>query len=166
MNATEIQIHKVLKTIKSNDGFPGPVPAKIQERIVPEYAYFDISPFTGLITQWHLTTVGKKKLRELNAIERFRKKNKDSLNKRPSRYTPEAPVPLTIEVLDALKAIKTTGHPQTDKMEILARIQRRGGGGPYAEYMNERWCLTQQGLYQAANHIRKSECAQFSGKVR
>lgn len=162
--------HAVLKAIKENDGFPGAVPDSVRKEILNGLATVEVSPITGLDMQWKLTPVGKQELRRLNGHARYLEKNKDRPKRRDERhqsgYVRHAAVPLTIEVLDALKAIRDTGEPQTDKLEIIARIQRRGDGGPHAEFKDGVWTLTPRGLYQANNHIRKSECAQFSGKVR
>lgn len=68
-------------------------------------------------------------------------------------------------------------EPNTIKLDILARIQRYGihgakhvNGqlvhGALAECKDGVWTLTKAGQYAEAGHIRKTDCAQFTGKVR
>lgn len=181
-------VHETLRAIKENDGYPGPVREVVRRSIVPKYATYETSPHTGLITQWTLTPAGKKQLSFLNGYQRRREREKTKpgyrrWERRPSYHREtDAPVPLTIEVLDALKSIREEGDPNTDKLEILARIQRQGvHGAKYvkgsdgqnhlihgalAECRNGVWTLTNAGIRAEAGHIRKSECAQFGGKVR
>lgn len=160
-------LHSLLRKIKTNDGYLGQISIQWRRRLLTDLATVEVSPETGLDVKWSLTPEGKKELRRFNGWQRYSQKRKEQEAERPRvRYEPEAPVPLTIEVLDALKSIRDTGEPQTEKLEILARIRRRGGGGPYAEEKDGKWSLTNQGKYQADNHIRKKECAQFTGKVR
>jgi hypothetical protein len=185
MYADDNQIHKTLKAIKENDGFPGPLKPMVRANIIGKWATVEVSPLTGLDVQWTLTADGKKKLREYNSLERWRKKNKEWTRRgygRPNHHTPDVVVPLTIEVLDALKAIRERGDPETTRLDILARIQRHGAHaaktvkgvhgqdivvyGSLAECKDGVWTLTKAGLDVEAGHIRKSECAQFSGKVR
>jgi hypothetical protein len=176
-------IHQALKAIKENDGFPGPLTPMVRAKIIGTWATVEVSPLTGLDIQWTLTTEGKKKLIEFNCHVRRSKKYK-GWGKRghPDYYTPDVVVPLTVEVLDALKAIRERGDPETTRLDILARIQRDGihgakiikGGdgedtlvrGSLAEFKDGVWTLTKAGLHAEAGHIRKSECAQFTGKVR
>lgn len=185
MDAINAKIYATLKAIKENDGFPGPVPAVVRANILGRWATVEVSPLTGLDVQWTLTADGKKKLSEYGRSERFSKRYREKLARghgRPSHHVKEVPVPLTIEVLDALKAIREFGEPNTDKMDILARIQRHGihGAknvkgtdgretlvyGALAIFEDGVWSLTDAGRRVEAGHIRKSECAQFSGKVR
>lgn len=177
------QLHRVLKAIKENDGFPGPLASRVREHIIGNLATVEISPLTGLDVQWTLTPEGKRKLTEFNRRQRYKAKHGDKWSR--GRYAPpqqDAPVPITIEVLDALKAIRETGEPNTDKLDILARIQRYGihaakyvkdvngenhlVSGALAEFKNGVWSLTDTGHRVEAGHIRKSQCAQFTGKVR
>ena len=179
------EIHQALKAIKENDGFPGPLKPLVRANILGRWATVEVSELTGLDVQWTLTAEGKKKLRQLNGHARYTKKYKEKLARghgRPNHYQREAVVPLTIEVLDALKSIRETGVPGTDKLDILARIQRYGRHaskmvksnegkwveihGSLAEFKDGVWTLTAAGLQAQSGHIRKSECAQFSGKVR
>lgn len=176
----EKAVHEVLKAIKNNDGFPGFIEERLRKYILGKFATVEISPHTGMDIQWTLTAEGKKELRKLNGLARWHKKHKDWKNPR-AHYTPDAVVYLTIEVLDALKSIRETGHPNTDKLDVLARIQRRGThaaktrekdgqyitvSGSLAECKDGVWTLTDAGKRVEAGHIRKTECAQFSGKVR
>lgn len=170
-----ILVYKTLKAVKDNDGFPGPVPVSVRNYLVPRFAEVEVSPYTGLDIQWKLTSEGKKELRRLHGEERYRQKRRKWELAHPDRlwgggysgaYTHPAVVPMTIEVLDALKAIRDTGEPQTEKLEILARIQRDGGDGKLAEHKDGVWSLTLNGKARAASHIRKAQCAQFGGKVR
>lgn len=180
-------IHRALKLIKENDGFPGPLDSLVRANILGKWATVEVSPLTGMDMQWTLTAEGKKKLREYNASVRRSRKYKEGRVKgmqhpRYQQYQRDAVVPLTIEVLDALKSIRETGEPGTDKLDILARIQRRGShaaktvkgsegkeivvSGSLAEFKDGIWTLTDVGRRVEAGHIRKGECAQFSGKVR
>ena len=181
------RVVKTMKAIKENDGFPGPVPDYVRKYILEKaLADVEVSPFSGLDMGWTLTADGKKFLKEVSRNERYAKKYKESgraIRFRGAQASMrDAVVPLTIEVLDALKAIRETGDPQTDKMEILARIQRYGQhaaktvknalgqqvvvSGALAECNDGIWTLTKAGESVEAGHIRKSECAQFTGKVR
>lgn len=181
MDAINHNIYNVLKAIKENDGFPGPVPAIVRANILGKWATVEVSPLTGLDVQWELTAEGKKKLREFNTVERYRKKAKARpLHPRLQRYEAPKPAPLTTEVRDALKSIMDHGHPGTEKMDILSRIQLgsryvegfsdyRGGyvaAGGLAVFHEGKWYLSHEGKEIAKNHIRKAECAQFTGKVR
>jgi hypothetical protein len=164
---TEDRVFNYLTKIHDNDGFVTDVPEKIKNFIVPELATFDVSTYSGLITQWHLTSAGLREYRRIFGERRKTKltrteKNRGRNTEEQYSYHDGPVVSLTIEVLDALKAIMTTGEPQTEKMVILSRIQLGG----YAKCENGIWTITHSGRYQANNHIRKSECAQFSGKVR
>lgn len=176
------RVVQTMKAIKENDGFPGPMPEYVRKYIIEKLAEVEVSPLSGLDMQWTLTAEGKKFLREVSRNERYARKRKVLNHPRHRPYQRDAVVPLTIEVLDALKAIRETGDPQTDKMEILARIQRHGThaaktikdnlgkvlevSGALAEYNEGVWTLTKAGERVEAGHIRKSECAQFTGKVR
>lgn len=173
------KIHEVLKSIKENDGFPGTLTASVRDVILDKWATVEVSQETGMDIQWTLTADGKKHLRLLNGLKRWRAKNKNTWRK--SEYIPNTPVPLTIDVLDALKSIREVGHPNTEKIEILARIQRSSAHGAktilngreyitvygaLAIFKDGVWTLTDSGKRIEAGHIRKSECAQFFGKVR
>lgn len=181
MYATDLPVLKALQAISDSGGFPGPLTSLVRARIVGTYAEVEVSPHTGLDLQWTLTAEGKKCLRRHRARERYYKKARELEAKGKGRSyrppQPEAPVPLTVEVLDALKAIRERGNPETDKLDILARIQRYGlhGStnatgipirGALATFENGVWTLTEAGRRAEAGHIRKTECAQFSGKVR
>lgn len=171
----------VLEAIKYNDGFPGPVDPAIRAHIIGRLAYPEISPLTGMDMEWKLTTEGKQWFRSHITAQRRAAKMREH-RVRNHNYQRDAVVPLTIEVLDALKAIRETGDPQTNKLDILARIQRYGThaartvkdnfgklvevSGSLAEYKDGVWTLTDVGKRVEAGHIRKSECAQFTGKVR
>lgn len=185
MNADDPKITKVLEAIKNNDGFPGPMADDVRRAIVESFMYAipEVSPQTGLDLQWKLTAAGKKYLRVVYGTRRHREKYRERHEQYRLRVksSVDAVVPLTIEVLDALKAIRESGDPETNKLDILARIQRSGQhaaktvktpGGPLvvfgalAECNNGVWTLTDAGKRVEAGHIRKSECAQFSGKPR
>lgn len=185
MYVSEEQLHHVLKTIKENDGFLGEINSDVRAKIFGQWATVEVSSITGMDVQWTLTTEGKKKLRELNANVRWRKKYEEfraSGRGRPNHQTKDVVVPLTIEVLDALKSIRETGDPNTTKLDILARIRRHGihaaktikGAdgrdilvhGALADFKDGVWTLTDAGCRVEAGHVRKSECAQFTGKVR
>lgn len=175
-------IHHALKAIKENDGFPGPLKPLVRANIIGKWATVEVSPLTGMDMQWTLTAEGKKQLIEFNSLARWRKKYKDGYKRRPNNHTPDVVVPLTVEVLDALKAIRERGDPETTRLDILARIQRHGihGAkiikdgdgkdilihGSLAEFKDGVWMLTKAGRDAEAGHIRKCDCAQFSGKVR
>lgn len=174
-------LHDALKRIKENDGFVGAMKETVRTYILHKnYATVEVSPHTGMDIQWTLTSEGKKHLTELNRRARYRKKNKNYRNPRAHKVD-DVVVPITIEVLDALKSIRENGHPNTTKLDILARIQRDGAHGAVTkqegrEYItkyaalancsNGVWTLTEAGKRVEAGHIRKTECAQFSGKVR
>ena len=177
------KLHEALKTIKFNDGFLGPVDAVLRQKLLRSgWVALEVSPVTGLDFCWLLTPEGKKQISYYNGMERraeaYRKKYP---NGHPRSYRNDAPqepvVPLTVEVLDALKSIRLTGEPGTTRLDILARIQRYGKHGAthvngvwvhgaLAECKDGVWKLTTAGKAAEAGHIRKSECAQFSGKVR
>ena len=168
----------LLRKIKETGGFPGEVRKDIADKTIPTYAEVEVSPHTGLYIQWRVTKKGKEELRWANWSIRNKDRLKADAANRKRRYEkdPVAPIPLTIEFRDALKSILNTGEPNTDKLDILARIQRRGGGGyylgeyvadgPFAEFKDGIWTLTDRGKEIAAAHIRKADCAQFTGKVR
>jgi hypothetical protein len=167
------QIHRFLKAIKENDGFPGPLPSNVRLIILlDQFATVEVSPLTGMDFQWTLTKEGKRKLSEFNRNARYNAKYKERKRLgygRPSRRTEDVVVPLTIEVLDALKSIRETGEPNTDKMEILSRIQLYGihaakyvkgaNGenhlvhGALANCTNGVWTLTDAGKRVEAGHI-------------
>jgi hypothetical protein len=165
-----------LRKIRETDGFPGEVSEALRAEIVPEYATVEISPHTGMILQWKLTKKGAGELRKANSSARFMEKWRKNNARRYSQPEPKAIRPLTVEVLDALKSILQDGHPNTEKLDILSRIQRAGGGGfyqkmwvadgPWAIFKDGKWELTKIGHAAAIAHVRKSECAQFGGKVR
>lgn len=181
MYITNLPILNTLQAISDTGGFPGPLSSFLRARIVGKYAEVEVSPHAGLDLQWTLTPEGKKYLRWHRKNERYRKnaREREAQGKGRQYHPPqrEAPVPLSIEVLDALKAIRERGDPETDKLDILARIQRYGihGAvnatgvpvhGSLATFENGIWSLTEAGRRAEAGHIRKSDCAQFSGKVR
>ena len=171
----EGEIHKALKAIKETGGFPGKLSPFVRANINGKWATVEVSPYTGMDIQWHLTSEGKKQLKYLNIRERADVKYNKPIR---SNHVPDAVVPLTVEVLDALKSIRETGDPNTTKLDILARIQRegihgvkfvKGSGlihGSLAEHENGVWTLTDAGKHAEAGHIRKDECAQFTGKVK
>lgn len=164
----------ILKKIRDTDGFPGIVSVTAQAVIVPKYATLETSPHTGIILQWHLTKKGASTLRAAIRHERMMMNLREKL--RRDAQEPVAVRPLTVEVLDALKSILQDGHPNTEKLDILARIQRAGSGGmyrgqwiaegPWAECKDGEWSLTDLGRSAAVAHVRKAECAQFGGKAR
>ena len=163
-----------LRKIKESGGFPGQVSDSMKEKTIPFYAEVEVSPHTGLIIQWRLTKNGKEALKWANY--NLRHPDKYTYNPRYREPDEHAVRPLTIEVLDALKSILDTGEPGTEKLDIIARIQRAGGGGyymkewiadgPWATFKDGKWELTTLGKEAAVAHIRKAECAQFTGKVR
>jgi hypothetical protein len=160
LNVSEDLVYKFLTAIKENDGFVLESPSKaVRDFIIPTYATVEVSPHIGMDIQWHLTSAGRSEMKRIFGRRQRRSKLPRSY---PYSIQRGPVVSLTIEVLDALKAIMDTGEPQTDKLDIVARIQL----GKYAECDGGVWRLTNAGKYQAQNHIRKSECAQFSGKVR
>lgn len=69
---------------------------------------------------------------------------------------------LPTEYLDALKSIQQTGHPNTEKMDVVERLQLLR----LAALKDGKWSLEYNGINAIRDYIRKSECAQFSGKVR
>lgn len=168
-------VYDILICIKENDGYIGQITPEKRSLILP-YATVELSP-SGLDMQWTLTADAKKSMMKFRSDQRWRAKYG---HVRHHGYEPrerDAPVPLTIDVLDALKSIRETGEPGTQKIEVLARIQRYGVhaakfkdgrwvDGALAEYKDGIWKLTGAGQYVEAGHIRKSECAQFTGKVR
>lgn len=179
-HVNEQDIHKALKAIKENDGFPGKLSDGVRFNILNKWATVEVSPVTGMDIQWKLTAEGKKRLRLLNSNERYKKKHKNWHNPRAHKVD-DVVVPITVEVLDALKSIRENGDPNTTKLDIVARIQRDGAHGAVTtlngrEYVtkygalahceNGVWTLTKAGERVEAGHIRKTECAQFTGKVR
>jgi hypothetical protein len=179
------EIDALIQKIKDNDGFLGTVREDVRTHLLKGLATVETSPITGLDVQWTLTTKGKQRLRQIKAEKKQRQRNASwfAKNKRDNWPYPDySVVPLTVEVLDALKSIRENGEPGTPKLDILARIQRKGahaaktvkdvaGGstivyGALAEYKDGVWSLTDAGKRVEAGHIRKSECAQFSGDVR
>lgn len=165
----------LLRKIKETGGFPGEVRKDIADKTIPTYATVEVSPYTGLILQWTVTKKGKEELRWANWKLRH---PADKYMHHPRYRKPDehAVRPLTIEVLDALKSIMDNGHPDTEKLDIIARIQRAGNGGyymgkwiadgPWATFKDGVWELTKLGKERAVAHIRKADCAQFTGKVR
>ena len=177
---SEEAIHKALKAIKENDGFPGKLKDNVRANIIDKWATVEVSLITGMDIQWRLTTGGKQRLRILNRDVRYREKHKN-WSKRRNHQTDDVVVPITVEVLDALKSIRETGDPKTTKLDIVARIQRNGAHGAVTtlngrEYITKYgalahcadgvWTLTEAGKRAEAGHIRKDKCAQFTGKVR
>ena len=167
----------ILRKIKETGGFPGEVKEGLAKQIIGVYATVETSPHTGMILQWSLTKKGKAELKWDNHKKRHPERYKHNRQCYPPRRDdPVAVRPLTIEVLDALKSILDNGHPNTEKLDILARIQRAGGGGyyrkewiadgPWAKLKDGVWELTSLGKSAAVAHVRKAECAQFTGKVR
>lgn len=177
------EIKRVLEVIKSNDGFPGILSENTRAVLVnKKYAVPEVSPITGLDVRWSLAPEGKAYLRRSRAISRDRRLGKERFKQRLyPQHQREAVVPLTIEVLDALKAIREHGDPRTTKLEVLARIQRHGQhaaktikgaegkdivvSGALATCKDGEWSLTDAGKRIEAGHIRKGACAQFTGKV-
>lgn len=167
-----------LRKIKETGGYPGEVNDEMFKVIDGYFTTVELSPYTGLRLQWHLTKNGRESLRWDNYKKRHKERSKVESEKRDRRRKQDefAVRPLTIEVLDALKAILDNGHPDTEKLDVLARIQRAGGGGyyqkqwiadgPWAELKDGEWKLTSLGREAAVAHIRKTDCAQFTGKVR
>lgn len=130
--------------------------------MMPLVKYIDIfeDPKTGDITcdKWVLTPYGESFLRRpARSYSLFTERARD----RQRTYWENPRLP--IEVLDALKSIKLTGEPNTTKMDVLARLQL---GSQYAFMKDGEWFLSWSGDNVARDHIRKSECAQFGGKVR
>jgi hypothetical protein len=165
-------VHAVLKAIKENDGFPGPVKPPIRDRVL-YWATVETSPVTGADMQWELKPAGKRRVTSYERHQKFMKKHGSRLKAEAAaeraRYrvydrSMEKSAPLTVEVKDALKSIMTEGHPGTTKFDILAWIQQ--GWDRLAECKDGEWKLSKRGLEIARAHIRKAECAQFSGKVR
>ncbi len=178
MSRYDEKVLSLLRKIKESGGFPGEVSDELFKLVNGYYTTVELSPYTGLRLQWHLTKNGREALRWDNYKKRHAERNKIEAEKRERRRQPDpvAPIPLTVEFRDALKSILNTGDPNTDKLDILARIQRQGGGGyylgeyvadgPFALFKNGIWTLTNRGKEIAAAHIRKDQCAQFTGKVR
>lgn len=176
--------YDLLSKIKENDGYLGQLPPE-KRKLILGLATVELSP-SGLDMQWTLTADAKKSMMKFRSGQRYNKKYRES-NERWRRANQEAikasqpkEAPLSIEVRDALKSIMEHGHPGTDKMDVLASIQlgsrftegytSRGDGYTHvyglALFHNGKWLLSNNGREIALNHIRKSECAQFSGKVR
>ena len=176
--------YDLLSKIKENDGFLGQLPAEKRKSILG-YATVELSP-SGLDVQWTLTPDAKKAMMKFRSNLRYTKKHRES-NERWRRANQEAikaaqpkEAPLSVEVRDALKSIMDHGHPGTDKMDVLASIQlgshytagytSRGDGYTHvyglALFHDGKWLLSNHAREIAKNHIRKAECAQFSGKVR
>lgn len=145
------EIGDFLRKIKESGGYPGEISDSLFPKIVPVHATVEISPYTGLRLQWHLTKKGKETLRWSNYRLRHKdrlKKDADERRKRYERNEVSVARPLTIEVLDALKSILHNGNPGTDKMHILARIQRAGTGGYYQGqyYADGPWAKCEDGV--------------------
>jgi len=164
------QIDKVvaaLKSVRDNGNLSGiETYLKVYIRdgleMMPLVKYIDIieDPKTGDITydKWVLTPYGEDFLRRpARSYSRF------SAYARSRQKTYWENPRLPIEVMDALKNIKMTGHPNTEKMDVIARLQL---ASQYAFMKDGKWFLSWSGENVVRDHIRKSECAQFGGKVR